>query len=58
VEEGEVFCTGKKLTVEMTFNYIKEDGQAVALAKKVGKKGSESATRRMFAVRAAEFDAE
>jgi hypothetical protein len=43
----------------MTFNYIAEDRGALAsLAKRAGKQGSRSTTRRMLAERAAEIDAE
>jgi hypothetical protein len=59
VEWGELFRAGKKLIVEMTFNYLAEDHGALAFpAKKAGKQGSGSATRRMLAERAVEIDAE
>jgi hypothetical protein len=59
VEWGELFRAGKKLIVEMTFNYLAEDHGALAfLAKKASKQGSGSATRRMLAERAAEINAE
>jgi hypothetical protein len=57
VEWGELFRAGKKLIVEMTFNYRGED-QAASTAKKASKQGSGSATRRMLAERASEIDAE
>jgi hypothetical protein len=38
VEWGELFCAGKKLIVEMTFNYLAEDYSALAfLVKKASK---------------------
>jgi hypothetical protein len=59
VEWGELFRAGKKLIVEMTFNYIAEDhGALTSPAKRAGKQGSRSATRRMLAERAIEIDAE
>ncbi|KAH5617613.1 hypothetical protein HBI23_252390 [Parastagonospora nodorum] len=59
VEWGELFRAGKKLIVEMTFNYLAEDHGALAfLGKKASKQGSGSATRRMLAERAVAIDAE
>lgn len=59
VEWSELFRAGKKLIVEMTFNYLAENHSALAsLAKRAGKQGSRSATPQMLAERAAEIDAE
>jgi hypothetical protein len=59
VEWGELFRAGKKLIVEMTFNYLAENHGALASpSKRTGKQGSGSATRRMLAERAVEIDAE
>jgi hypothetical protein len=59
MEWGELFRAGKKLIVEITFNYLAEDyGALASLAKRAGKQGSGSATRRMLAERAVEIDAE
>jgi hypothetical protein len=61
VEWGELFRAGKKLILEMTFNYLAEDHGSlvpVSSAKRAGKHGSGSATRSMLAERAVEIDAE
>jgi hypothetical protein len=59
VEWSELFRAGKKLIVEVTFNYVAEDHGALTFpAKRKGKQGSGSATRRMLAERAVEIDAQ
>jgi hypothetical protein len=57
VEWGELFRAGKKLIVEMTFNYLGENHGALAYPARK-KQGSGSATRRMLAERAVEIEAE
>jgi hypothetical protein len=59
VQWSDLFRAGKKLRVDLTFNYV-ETGQQFAspFSKKGGRKWGWSATQRMLAERAAQLDAE
>lgn len=54
---AELFRVGKKLRVDLSFNYIETAGATSAIATRVHKRGS-SATQRMLADRASQLDAE
>jgi hypothetical protein len=54
---AELFRAGKKLRLDLSFNYV-EDGQPAAAVRRTGKRGPSSVTQRMLAERASQLDAE
>jgi hypothetical protein len=55
---GELFRAGKKLRVDLLFNYLEVGQQPAASSKRGDKRGSSSASQQMFTERAAQLDAE
>jgi hypothetical protein len=55
---GESFRAGKKLRVDVSFNYVEVGPQAPESARRVGKRGGSSATQQMLAERDSQLDAE
>lgn len=55
---GELFRAGKKLRVDLCFNYLEVGQQLPTSSKRVDKRGIGSATQQMLAERASQLDAE
>jgi hypothetical protein len=55
---GESFRAGKRLRVDVSFNYVEVGQQAAVTTKRAGKRGGSSATQQMFAERDSQIDAE
>lgn len=55
---GESFRAGKRLRVDISFNYVEVGQQAAVTTKRTGKRGRSSATQQMFAERDSQIDAE
>jgi hypothetical protein len=55
---GESFRAGKKLRVDVSFNYVEVGPQVPVSARRVGKRGGSSATQQMLAERDSQLDAE
>jgi hypothetical protein len=55
---GESFRAGKRLRVDVSFNYVEVGQQAPVATRRAGKRGGSSATQQMLAERDSQLDAE
>jgi hypothetical protein len=55
---GESFRAGKKLRVDVSFNYVEVGQQKTVATRRVGKRGDSSVTQQMLAERDSQIDAE
>jgi hypothetical protein len=55
---GESFRAGRKLRVDVSFNYVEVGQQAPVSSRRAGKRGGSSATQQMLAERDSQLDAE
>ncbi|CZR65341.1 uncharacterized protein PAC_15241 [Phialocephala subalpina] len=58
VKWAELFCAGKKLRLNLSFNYVETTHMSVTSSRKGDKRGSSSITQQMLTERAEQLDAE